>query len=96
MIELSHTGVDVIDFILFTVYPAAALFAVEIASRAIKSPKWIKLVIQGITSIIFAIVYLTFPDDDKLPLTAIVLIALGVALFYQAKRAKINPEKNPY
>lgn len=96
MIRLSHTGVDVIDFLLFTIYPVIALFVIEGISRIIKIPKWIKLVTQGVVSIGFAIAYLTFPGDQKFPLTAIVLIVLGIAIFYQAKRAKIDPENSNY
>ncbi|WP_148702569.1 hypothetical protein [Nitrosopumilus piranensis] len=93
---MSHTGVDVIDFLLFTIYPVIALFTIEVISRLFKIPKWIKLMVQGFTSIGFAVTYLTFPGDTKFPLTAIVLIALGIAIFYQAKRTKISPEKNNY
>lgn len=100
MVELSHTGVDVIDFILFTIYPVIALFAVEMASRIIgriiKIPTGLKLSVQGIISIGFAITYMTFPGDTKFPLTAAVLIALSISLFYQARRAKISPEKTMY
>ena len=93
---MSHTGVDVIDFILFTIYPVIALFCIEMISRIIKISKWLKLTIQGLVSIGFAVAYLTFPVDTKFPLTAIVLIALGLAIFYQARRAKINPENSIY
>jgi len=96
VIKLSHTGVDVIDFLLFTIYPVIALFVIEMICRIAKIPKWIKLSTQGFVSIGFAIAYLTFQGDTKFPLTAIVLIALGVAIFYQARRAKINPENSIY
>ena len=96
MNKMSHTGVDVIDFILFTIYPVIALFTIEVISRIIKIPKWSKLIAQGFVSIGFAIAYLTFPGDTKFPLTGIVLIALGAALFNQARRAKINPENSIY
>ena len=65
-------------------------------SRIIKISKWLKLTTQGLVSIGFAVAYLTFPGDTKFPLTAIVLIALGLAIFYQARRAKINPENSIY
>lgn len=87
---------DVIDFILFTIYPVIALFLVEMASRIIKVPKWLKLAIQGFVSMGFATAYLTFPGDTKFPLTAMVLIALSLALFYQARRAKTSPENSIY
>ncbi len=93
---MSHTGVDVIDFILFTIYPVIALFCIEMISRIIKIPKWLKLTTQGFVSIGFAVAYLTFPGDTKFPLTAMVLIALGLAIFYQARRAKSNPENSIY
>ena len=93
---MSHTGVEVFDFLLITIYPVIGLFLVEITSRIIRSPKWIKLWIQAIVSIGFAIAYFSFPGDEKFPLTAIVLLALAAALLYQGKLAKISPDKSPY
>lgn len=93
---MSHTGVEVFDFLLFTVYPVIGIFIAEIISRALKIPKWIKLLSQGVISTGFGIAYLSLPDDEKFPLTAIVLFALAIALFYQTKRAKQSPEKSPY
>ena len=63
-------------------------------SRLIKCPTWIKLSTQGIVSIGFAVAYVTLITAHWL--TAIVLVALAIALFYQAKRAKIDPSKTPY
>lgn len=91
---MSHLDVDVIDFLLLTIYPVIGLFIIEMISRALKIPSWLKLSIQGIISIGFAIAYVTMITAHWL--TSIVLVALGVALFYQARRAKINPEKSIY
>ena len=91
---MSHLDVDVIDFLLLTVYPVMGLFIIEMISRVLKIPSWIKLSIQGLLSIVFAIAYVTLITAHWL--TSIVLVALGVALFYQARRAKINPEKSIY
>ncbi len=93
---MSHTGVEVFDFLLFTVYPVIGLFVVEIIFRFIKGSKWIKLFIQGVVCIGFGISYLSFPGDEKFPLTAGVLFALAIALFYQGKRARISPDKTTY
>lgn len=93
---MSHTGVEVFDFLLFTVYPVIGLFSVEAISRLIKCPKWIKLWTQAAVCIGFGVAYLSFPDDQKFPLTAIVLFALAGALFYQGRRAKISPDKTTY
>jgi len=91
---MSHLDVDVIDFLLLTIYPVVGLFIIEMISRAIKISTWLKLSTQGFLSISFAIAYVTLITAHWL--TSMVLVALGVALFYQARRAKINPDKSIY
>jgi len=91
---MSHLDVDVIDFLLLTIYPVVGLFIIEMISRAIKISTWLKLSTQGFLSIAFAIAYVTLITAHWL--TSIVLVTLGVALFYQARRAKINPDKSIY
>ena len=54
---MSHTGVDVIDFLFYTIYPVIGIFIVEIISRLFKIPKWIKLWTQAIVSTGFGIYY---------------------------------------
>jgi len=91
---MSHLNVDVIDFLLLTVYPVAGLFLVEMVSRAIKLKNWIKLISQAILSIGFAIAYLTLITAHWL--TALVLFALAAALFYQARLSKLKPGRSRY
>lgn len=91
---MSHLDVDVIDFLLLTIYPVAMLFLIEIVSRVIKIANWIKLVAQGISCIGFAVAYVTLITAHWL--TALVLFALAIALFYQARISKTAPEKSMY
>jgi hypothetical protein len=91
---MSHLDVDVIDFLLLTVYPVIGLFIIEMMSRVTKISSWLKLSIQGFLSVGFAIAYVTMITAHWL--TSIVLAALGIALFYQARLAKIHPEKSIY
>lgn len=94
---MSHTGVEVFDFLLYTIYPVIGIFLVEVVSRVVKSPKWIKLWIQAIVSIGFGIYYwFILPAPQNFPLTAMVMFALALALIYQGRRAKISPDKSPY
>ncbi len=94
---MSHTGVDVIDFLFYTIYPVIGIFLIEGISRIVKFPKWIKLWIQAAVSIGFGIYYwFILPPPQNFPLTALVMFALAVALIYQGKRAKISPDKSPY
>lgn len=94
---MSHTGVDIFDFLFYTVYPVIGIFAVEGISRLVKAPKWIKLWVQAAVSIGFGIYYwFILPAPENFPLTAIALFALAIALIYQGRRAKISPDKSPY
>ena len=108
---MSHPGsVDIVDFVLLTIYPVGGLFIIEILSRIISRtskpvPSWLKLSIQGITMVGFAVAYTVFlpffvsqdtHTAEPHTITAFCLLALAVALFYQARRAKINPEKSLY
>ena len=109
---MSHPGsVDIIDFVLLTIYPVGGLFIIEILSRIISRagkpvPSWLKLSIQGIIMVGFSVAYLAFIpffiNQDKAhsaephAITAFCLLALAAALFFQARRAKTNPEKSLY
>ena len=63
---MSHAGsVDIIDFVLLTIYPVGALFIIEITTRLVNKnkiviPSWIKLSIQGIVMVAFAVAYTVF------------------------------------
>ena len=109
---MSHPGsVDIIDFVLLTMYPVAALFVIEILSRTISRisrpvPSWLRLSVQGATMVGFTVAYVAFmpffTNTDKAhnvephTITAFCLLALAAALFFQARRAKTNPEKSLY
>ena len=91
---MSHLGIDVIDYLLLTIYPVVGLFVIEIICRALKITSWIKLVIQGMLCIGFTIAYVTLIVAHWL--TAIVLLALAIALLYQARIAKMKPGQSIY
>ena len=91
---MSHIEVDIFEFLILTIIPVAALFIIEMICRVMKVQSWPKLAVQGIVIISFSIAYLTMETPHIL--TALCLLALAVALFYQARRAKINPKKSLY
>ena len=104
---MSHPGsVDIIDFLAFTIYPFIALGTIELISRGIKLSSWKKLSTQGIAMIILSVIYIIFPamivtqenntHVEPLWMSILVMLALAVTLFYQAKRSKIDPTKVDY
>jgi len=94
---MSHTGVEVIDFLLYTIYPVIGIFIVEGVSRLTRAPKWLKLWTQAAVSAGFGSYYwFVLPYPQNFPMTGLVLFALALALLYQGRRARISPEKSPY
>ena len=91
---MSHLDVDVIDFLLLVIYPALALGIIHLISKVTKTPSWLRLIIQGITMTGFGIAYVTMITPHWL--TSLVLFALAITLFYQARRVKIHPDKSIY
>lgn len=92
---MSHTGVDVIDFLLLAAYPTAALLVIELVRRAARFANWIKLGVQAVVCVAFATAYIVaLPTPHWL--TSIVLVALAVALGYQARRAALDPASVSY
>ena len=91
---MSHLGIDIEFYLLLSVYPVAAIFIVEVISRAARIPSWIKLVTQGMVCVGFGVAYVTVIVAHWM--TAVVLLALAVALFYQARTSKIKPGQSIY
>ena len=89
-----HNGIDLDVYFEIILYPVAGLFIIEMISRLAKIANWVKLLTQAIMCIGFGIAYLTMQVAHWL--TAGVLLALAIALFYQAKRSKLDPQKAMY
>ncbi len=92
---MAHFGDDIFDFLLPTIYPVIALLFIQIISKAVNIHSLIKLTTQAIAMGGFGIAYLSMLYTE-LWFTSFVLFALAVALFYQARRSKINPAKSIY
>lgn len=91
---MSHLGIGPFEFLLLAIYPVVALLIIEIVYRFTKFLSWVKLIIQGLVCIAFGIAYVTIIEAHWL--TSLVLFALAFVLFYQAKIAKLNPDKSIY
>ena len=89
-----HNGIDLDVYFLIILYPVAGLFIIEMIFRLTKIANWIKLLTQAVMCVGFTIAYLTMQVAHWL--TAAVLLALAIALFYQAKLSKLNPQKALY
>ena len=89
-----HNGIDLDVYFEIILYPIAGLFVIEMISRLAKIANWVKLLTQDVMCVGFGIAYITMQVAHWL--TAGVLLALAIALFYQAKRSKLDPQKALY
>lgn len=85
---------DLYVYFEIILYPVVGMLAIEMISRAAKIPNWKKLLTQALMCVGFGIAYLVMQVSNWM--TAGVLLALAIALFYQAKISKLHPQKALY
>ena len=85
---------DLYVYFEIILYPVVGMLVIEMISRTAKISNWIKLLTQALMCVGFGITYLVMQVSNWL--TAGVLLALAIALFYQAKLSKFNPQKALY
>ena len=85
-----HLGIDIDQFILLTIYPAAAFFAVGYAAKKTKMHAAKSYLLQALTCIVFAITYVFAVPNGGAQGLAIVLGMFGALLLFMAKKQKIE------
>ncbi len=89
-----HLGIDIDQFILLTIYPAAAFFAVGFIAKKTKIQAAKLYLLQALTCIAFSIAYFIVVPNGGAQGLAIVLAMFGVLLLFMAKKQKIQqPEQ---
>jgi hypothetical protein len=88
---LSHNGIDIDQFILLTIYPTAVFFAIGIIAKRGMLSEVLKYALQGITCIIFSIVYFIGVAHGGANGLAVVLAMFGILLLFMARKQKIQP-----
>ena len=90
-----HLGIDIDQFILLTIYPAAAFFVVGYVSKKTKMQAAKSYFLQGITCIAFSIAYVFAVPNGGAQGLAIVLGMFGALLLFLARKQKIEqPQQN--
>lgn len=88
-----HLGIDIDLFILLTIFPAAAFFAVGYIAKKTKMPQVRSYLLQGLICIGFSIAYFVVPNGGAQGL-ALVLGMFGALLLFMARKQKIQqPEQ---
>jgi EamA domain-containing membrane protein RarD len=90
-----HLGIDIDQFILLTIYPAAAFFVLGYVAKKTKMHAAKSYLLQALTCIVFAITYVFAVPNGGAQGLAIVLGMFGALLLFLAKKQKIEqPPQN--
>jgi hypothetical protein len=87
---MPHLGIDIDEFILLTIYPAAVFFAVGYIAKKTKMKAAISYLLQAITCIAFSIVYIFAIPNGGAQGLAIVLGMFGALLLFMARKQRIE------
>jgi RsiW-degrading membrane proteinase PrsW (M82 family) len=92
---LVHLGIDIDQFILLTIYPAAAFFAIGFIAKRTKMPQVKSYLLQAIACIAFSIGYFVAVPNGGAQGLAIVLGMFGALLLFMARKQRIQrPEQS--
>lgn len=88
---MPHNGVDIDQFILFTIYPTAVFFAVGFVAKKRNLSDVFKYILQGLTCIVFSIIYFVGVPRGGADGLAIILAMFGILLLFMARKQKFQP-----
>lgn len=94
MRHVAHNGVDIVDFVLYTVYPTAAFFAVGFAAKMTGMRQLYTFIIQAAICFAFAGAYFVLIPQGGAQGIAIILVMFGSLLLFMARKQKVKPEQN--
>lgn len=89
---MSHNGVDIIDFVLYTIYPTAAFFAVGLAARKTGMKQIYTYTIQATICFAFSVAYFALIPLGGGQGIAIILAMFGALLLFMARKQKLKTE----
>ena len=89
-----HLGIDIDQFILLAIYPAAVFFAIGYAAKKGKLKPLLSYVMQAATCFGFAIGYLVLVPNGGAQGLAIVLVMFGGVLLLMARKQGIQQEQS--
>ena len=87
---MAHNGVDIVDFVLYTIYPTAAFFSIGMIAKKTHMRKLYTYILQAAVCLVFGSAYFLIPQGGGQGL-AIVLVMFGALLLFVARKQKIHP-----
>ncbi|HET6730564.1 MAG TPA: hypothetical protein VFH04_03100 [Nitrososphaeraceae archaeon] len=89
---MTHNGMDIDQFLLLTIYPTVAFFAVGYIGKKITLSDSLKYGLQSLTSFAFSFAYFILVPNGNAQGIAIVLLLFGIILLVIARKYKLSSE----
>lgn len=85
-----HLGIDIDQFILLTIYPAAVFFAIGYIAKKTGMRQVMSFLLQASTCFAFSVAYFVVVPNGGAQGLAIVLAMFGALLLFMARKQKIQ------
>ncbi len=89
---MTHNGVDIVDYVLYTMYPTAAFFAIGFFAKKTGLRQLYTYIAQAAACFAFAVAYMFIPQGGGQGL-ALILGMFGALLLFMARKQKLQAEK---
>jgi hypothetical protein len=89
---LIHNGIDIDQYLLFTIYPTAVFFGLGFLAKMKQMKESIKYTLQAIGCITFSIYYFVAVPNGGADGLVIVLAIFSSILFFMARNYLVHPE----
>ena len=86
-------GIDIDQYILLTIYPAAVFFSIGYIAKKTQVQQAISYLLQGIACLVFAIGYIFAVPNGGADGLTIVLGMFGVLLLFMARKQKLQQQE---
>ena len=90
---MPHLGIDIDQYVLLTIYPAAAFFAIGYVAKKTHMHLGTSYFLQAIACVAFAIAYVFAVPNGGAQGLAIVLGMFGVLLLFMARKQKLQRQE---
>ena len=90
---MPHLGIDIDQYILLTIYPAAVFFAIGYIAKKTKMRQALSYSLQAVMCIAFSIAYFVAVPNGGAQGLAVVLVMFGVLLLFMAKKQRTQQQE---
>ena len=90
---MTHNDVDIVDFVLYTIYPTAAFFVIGFIAKKTDMKQLYTYIAQAAVCFAFSIAYFALVPLGGAQGIAVILAMFGGLLLFMARKQKLQAEE---